>query len=351
MSVTAPPDWLGTMRQRIFYDPHPASGEDCSLRAYYHAISYGRAWLEADVFDEVSVATSHCGAMQDEAISRLPAGHSYERACVVFPAGTLGGACAGWAFFGLFPGTSDLRAWCYVAMDAPLGVWAMELLHILTGFGDLYNPINPATPSPGDFDVMDCACGTHPSAFTKQQMGWLDPTHVPTFTGAGPATYTLHALGLLQPSPPGRVVAVKVPSSADPTHYYLVEARLRVDRFERPTQGFSRGIPSEGVVVYEIDEMTPPLKVWLRTPTALSPGQVYENPDPTERLAVEAGSRLPGGFSVTIQRQTDPPECATLLQTMRELEDEIAGLQADLGTAAPGEKPRIVAAIRSAEAN
>ena len=51
-----------------------------------------------------------------------------------------------------------------------VGVWAMELIHGLTGFGELY-------PFGGDmsgFDEMACSCGTHLSAYTKAAIGWLD---------------------------------------------------------------------------------------------------------------------------------------------------------------------------------
>lgn len=103
-----------------------------------HTVSDGKALLEADVFNPVPVQTSHCGAMQDEAIATLPAGHTYEYACVVFTGGSHN--CRGWAFYENppFPGTSNLRHWCYVSTGEGLGVWAMELMHTLTGFGDLY---------------------------------------------------------------------------------------------------------------------------------------------------------------------------------------------------------------------
>jgi hypothetical protein len=66
---------------------------------------------------------------------------------------------------------------------------------------------------------MDCACGTHPSAFTKLKLNWLDQSQVRT-TAAGPAaTITLHALALLQPSPPGRVAAIRIPSTIS-QHYF-----------------------------------------------------------------------------------------------------------------------------------
>jgi hypothetical protein len=127
----------------------------------------------------------------------------------------------------------------------------------------------------------------------------------------------------------------------------MVECRLEADRFERATPGFSSGIPSEGVVVYEIDEVTPPLKVWLRTTTALSSGQKYANQ--AEGLEVEATTAVWGGFSVAIT-SAEPPECDSLRAEKAQAESEIATLQEDLQQAAPGEKAAIIRQIRSWEA-
>jgi len=180
-----PANWVDLIRQRIFYDPDPASGVDRSLRAYIHTISYGKALLEADIFDPVTIPWSHCGAAQDAAIQASPAAHAYGYACVVFMGGTHG--CQGWAFYDNPPfpfnppppsGTNNLCNWCYVSMDASLGVWSMEIMHATTGFGDLYN----TNPHPGNFDNMACSCGTHPSTFTKLKLGWLDPSLVHTAT-------------------------------------------------------------------------------------------------------------------------------------------------------------------------
>lgn len=338
-----PANWVDLIRQRIFYDPDPASGVDRSLRAYIHTISYGKALLEADIYNPVTAPWSHCGATQDAAIQATPAVHSYGYACVVFTGGTHG--CGGWAFYDNPPfpfnppppsGTNNLRNWCYVSMDESLGVWSMELMHAMTGFGDLYN----TNPHPGNFDNMACNCGTHPSTYTKLKLGWLDPSNVPTATVGGASTFTLHALALLQPPPPGRVTAVKIPSTIS-QRYFLVEARLRVDPYERVTPGVSSGIPSEGVVVYEINEATWPVR--LRTPTALSVGQKYSNQ--AEQLEIAVIAAVPGGATVLIH-STENPKCTTLRDNISEAEAEILSLQEKLQHAAPGEKPGIVSQIK-----
>lgn len=336
-SFMSPSNWADRIPQRLFYDPAP-NGDDCSVRAYFEAISYGKARFEADIFPEVVVASpTSCGNMTDEAIRTLPAGHSYERACVVFPTSQVpGDNCGGWAFgFGsLFPGTTNLRGWCFLAMDSPLGTWGMELLHVFTYFGDLYNPNNPAVPPPGNFDEMACNCGTHPSAVTKLHMGWLTAAEVPVVPRLASSQFTLHALALGLPAPPGRVVAIRIPAIVDPrpTHYFLAECRLPVDRFDRGTPGFSSGIPSAGVVVYEVDEVRPPgvFWMWLRTPTALSAGQQYSNP--TENLVVEATAATWGGMQVSV-RSTEPGECAALREQIAQLQAERAAAADDLGNA------------------
>lgn len=167
----------------------------------------------------------------------------------------------------------------------------MEFMHSLTGFADLY----PFGGNMGNFDEMDSSQGTHPSAYTKAAIGWLDPGTIAQHSGLT-ADYDLHAVGLVQPPPSGRVAAVQIGTEVP---YLMVEARLRVDQFEA-------NIPSEGVIVYEV-QTTDPLghaqngtaPVQLLTPTALTVGQTYN----AGTLEITVTSALPGGFSVHL---TDP---------------------------------------------
>src|SRR4029453_7518465 len=122
--------------------------------------------------------------------------------------------------------------WVRFVMLEGVGVWAMEFMHSLTGFADLY----PFGGNMGAFDEMACSCGTHPSAYTKAAIGWLDPAAVPQHPG-GTGGDNLHAGGVLHPPPSGRAAAVRVGSQVP---YLMVEARRRVDQFDR-------GVPSEGV--------------------------------------------------------------------------------------------------------
>jgi len=125
----------------------------------------------------------------------------------------------------------------------------MELMHRLTGFGDLYTLSGYTGYSKGDlgsWDEMACSCGTHPNAYTKAAIGWLDPATIATYS-AGEQSYDLHSVGLSQPPPSGRWSAVRLGSQLP---YFVVEARQKVDQFDR-------GIPKEGVIVYCVQTSDP----------------------------------------------------------------------------------------------
>jgi hypothetical protein len=331
-----PPDWEALARSRIFYDPDATSGVDLSLRAYIRAVSYGMARLTGEVYGPYTVPWDRngCGWTMDNAIRAAGrpdpdnaanratlasqgsiTGYSY--ACIVYP----GGPCDGWAFWNVGPGAyypgSTLTGACYVDMEAGLGIWAMENTHVVTGFGDLYG----IPDSPGNFDNMACSCGTHPSSFTKMKMGWVNPRVIPV--SPSDTTVTLHALS--RPLEEGREHAVRIPSQSS-LAYLLVEARLRTDPYERSTPGLSSGIPSEGVVVYWIDESSWP-PVHLRTPTALGVGQSYTEAPLGIRIAVDSQDSL--GFVVTI-RVEEHPDCQFLRERIAEIDAEIDVLQEDL---------------------
>jgi hypothetical protein len=75
----------------------------------------------------------------------------------------------------------------------------------------------------GAFDEMACACGTHPSAYTKAAIGWLAASAIARHTGRA-ADYDLHAVGLVQPPPSGRSAAIRIGSQVP---YLMVEARQK----------------------------------------------------------------------------------------------------------------------------
>jgi hypothetical protein len=305
---TPPLDFAAQVERRVFYDPDPQTGVDRGLRTYIHTISYGKAGLDARVFP---MAVSPDADTVGVGLRSLPANHGYTLAVVVVPSG--GRDRGGFAWIHASP-VNGVPNFARVNLMESLGTWAMELLHIATEFGDLYN----VEPDMGRYDTMACACGPHPSAHTKLDMQWLSATGVPTKIGGARSSYNLHALGLLQPPPPGRVAAVRIPSRVSANHF-LVEARLGVDPYERSSFA-SSGIPGEGVIVYEVASRT---KVYLRTATALAVGQKYTAPT-NEGFTVQVSSAIPGGFTVAIETRPHP-DCPRLLEQIEALEESIEG--------------------------
>ena len=278
-----PADWEDQILRRMLFDPFLGTGADRSLRAYIHAASSGRADLDAVVMPRMTADQQDVpvGFLEGQLGAQLRS-QGFDAAAIVM----LGGPGAGTAQSGGF--------WARFVMREAVGVWAMEFMHVLTAFSDLY----PFNGNIDKFDEMACACGTHPSAFTKAAIGWLDPSSIAQHTRKS-ASYDLHSVGLVQPPPAGRAAAVQIGALAQ---YLMVEARQRVDQFDRD-------IPSEGVIVYRV-QTTDPLgqaqngvpPVVLLTPTALTPGHTFTSDKGVEVRVVKA---LPGGFSVSI---TDPAD-------------------------------------------
>ena len=69
--------------------------------------------------------------------------------------------------------------WSRFVMVEKLGTWAMELMHALTGFVDIrcqpaFVDCQTEAGDIGAFDEMAFNVGTHPSAYTKAAIQWLD---------------------------------------------------------------------------------------------------------------------------------------------------------------------------------
>lgn len=214
------------------------------------------------------------------AIRAHPTAHRFPYLAVVYPPNRRGQG-SGMAAPGRIefdpPRTPNrTRARSRFLHTAPMGTWAMEVLHNVTEIGDYYN----SPRHPGNFDEMAGGAATHPSAYTKRLAGWLDPASFVYHAGYERRRYTLHAVGSSYPLP-GRYAAVlhQAPGS---NRCLIIEARLRTDTWEQP-------LPSEGVVVYEFaprddpwDRLNPrgpwpPLE--LRTRTALQVGETFTHHD------------------------------------------------------------------------
>lgn len=286
-----PPNFQDLVWRRAFFDPDPATGVDRSLQTYIRTVSSGYAHIDGQVLRPVVVnGVDAMGA----AINALSPNHTFDVVVAVLPHG-FGPHRGGWAWWDM-PEQNGIRDWCRVAlfqdpnftMRQNVGVWAMEVLHAATHVGDLYN----VSPGAGQFDVMACACGTHPSTNTKSTMGWLHSGAIGTHSIGTSATYTLHALSLPQPPPPGRLTAVSVKSLDSPGRF-VIEARLRTDAYETPG-AISAGIPAEGVVVYEVQGIT---QVFLRR-SGMGVGASFS--DASEGLTLRVTSGVEGGFRVSI---------------------------------------------------
>jgi hypothetical protein len=290
-----PPNWEGEIYRRALYDPDPLTRQDRSLRAYIHTVSSGRADLDAVVLplEEVDQQDVPPGILEGKLGPALRE-QGVDCAAIVMLGGRGAGTSAGF--------------WVRFVMLENVGVWAMEFMHSLTGFADLY----VFNSTIGAFDEMSCSCGTHPSAYTKAAVGWLDADAIAAHSGRA-RPYHLHAVGLVQPPPSGRAAAVKVGTEVP---YFMVEARTMVDQFESRSQ-LDPGIPSEGVIVYRI-QTTDPLgraqnekaPVDLLTRAALVPGQAITT---DTNVTVSVTGATPGGYLVVVDDRNAPAEVGQLL--------------------------------------
>lgn len=313
-----PPDFAYHAAARTLFDPQGAGGRDDSLQNYIQAASYGRASLDATFFPPVA---TNGPDVTGAAMNSLPSGHGQTHLIAVLPH-SFGQHRNGYAQWDMSP-INGITAFARVALFAnpqltmrqPTGVWAMEALHMLTEFGDLYN----VNPNLGGFDVMASAWNTtHPTMHTKRAMGWVGSGQVPTHN-TGNQQYVLHAVGLRHPPPPGRLSAIRIPSHIGAGHF-MVEARLATDQYEIvDAQG--DGLPSQGVIVYEV---LGELNVLLRTTTALQPGQSYSNTG--EGLTIQVNASVAGGMRITVTRSA-AALCKSLAEQIADLEEELKNAQ------------------------
>ncbi len=296
---TLPPsaDWDNLVMRRVLYDPDPQTGIDRSLRAYLNALSYGAAVIEPHLFPH---AISDGPAVIEAAWQSLPPGHGCPYVLCVIP--FFDGDVNRKGFFETV-GQNGVTAVSRVAMfdfltlqrPQPTGVWAMEILHAIVGWPDLYKAHGPQM---GNFDNMTFTGGMHSCAHLKLSSGWLAPNQVADHPG-GLHNYQLHSIGLSSP-PPSRFAAVRV-RSATTGNTFLIEARLKSDVYET---GFSRlvdgnlefvGIPGEGVIVYQThDDLQ---ETWfLGGPFGV--GQSYNNP--AEGFSLNVTAAIDGGMTVQV---------------------------------------------------
>lgn len=291
-----PSNWSDQILRRMLFDPDPATGRDRSLRAYIHTASSGRADLDVVVMPMMTVDQQDVPpAVLEPQLGPGLRTQGFDAAAIVMLGGPGSGTSAGF--------------WSRFVMAEDVGVWAMEFMHSLTGFRDLYL----FGGNMGSFDEMAASSGTHPSAYTKTAIGWLDASAIAIHDSAQ-ASYALHSVGLVQPPPSGRVAAVRIGTQVP---YLMVEARQRVDAFDA-------GIDSEGVIVYRVQTADPlghsqnaTAPVMRLTPTALGAGQSFET---DTHVSITVTGALPGGFQVSVKLPISN-ECAKLRQQIKDIDE------------------------------
>lgn len=267
-----PPDWETAILRRVTYDPRPqANGADRSLRAWVRAVSSGRADIDPVVLPMQTIDKQVVQANELESqLGESLRAQGMDAAVLVM----LGGRGAG----------TNAGFWSRVVMAESNGVWLMELIHGLTNFKDLYhfnNDVDPAERSIDTFDQMAASSQTHPTAFTKNELGWLDTATIRLHAGVS-ANYELQHLALAQPPVAGRTAAVRIGKDVP---YMMIEARKMTDQFESGmpslNDGQERGIAGEGVIAYRVQTRNPTVQaregnkkpLFLMTLKALQPGQ------------------------------------------------------------------------------
>ncbi len=297
----APPDqipanWENAILSRVMYDPRPAAnGADRSLRAWLRAVSSGRAEIDPVVLPMQTIDKQVVEADELEGtLGNRLRDQGTDAAMLVM----LGGRGA----------ATNRGFWSRVVMAESTGVWLMELIHGLTGFKDLYhfnNDVDPPERSIDSFDEMSASSQTHPTAFTKNELGWLDTATIPLHRGAS-TLYDLQHISLAQPPVAGRAAALRI---GDSFPYVMVEARKMTDQFEAgmpsTNDGQEKGIQSEGVIAYRVQTRNPTVQeregrkkpLYLMTTTPLKPGQSAA----VDNAVVTVTSEIPGGFAIRIE--------------------------------------------------
>jgi hypothetical protein len=277
-----PSDWEAQILRRVYYDPTTLG--DISLRTFIQRTSHGRADIEGVVLPRVELNQLDVpvGALGNRTSELREQG--FDAGALVM----LGGVGAGTA--------ERLGFWARFVMLESVGVWAMELIHVLAQFGDLYlGPNGILTDHLGSFDTMAGATGSHLSAYTKRTLGWIDGGVVFSHVG-GSQVYDLHDVGLPQPPPIGRASAVEIGS-------LVVEAREMVDQFDARIRAATPGAPPQGVIVYEVenpdidaDALVHPF-IRLKTPDPIQPGGVFIS---SNGVTVRVLQSIPGGYTIQV---------------------------------------------------
>jgi len=294
-----PPDWENLILRRVMNDPRPeVNGADRSLRAWLRNVSWGRADIDPLVLPMQTINKQEVAPTELEGTLGASLRSQGVNAAVLVMLGGRG------AF-------ANAGFWSRVAMSETNGMWMMELIHSITHFVDLYhfnNDVDPLERAIDSFDEMSASSGTHPTAFTKNELGWLDEGniaryHIGSSSGNG---FILNFLSFADPPQiTGFRHAIHV---GDGFPYVIVEARKKTDQFEAGlpiNDPFERGIASEGVIAYRVQTRDATVNereghkkpLFLMSLTALRPG---ESMMLDEGVKLTVTTELPKSFIVRL---------------------------------------------------
>jgi hypothetical protein len=249
-----PPDWENVILRRVVNDPRPeANGADRSLRAWLRVVSWGRADIDPLVLPMKTIDKQDVPPEELEGtLGASLRAQGVQSAILIM----LGGKGAG-------TNSGQIPFWSRAAMAESNGVWLMEIIHSLTGFKDLYHfrsDVDPIERSIDTFDEMSASSQTHPTAFTKNELGWLEAEAIGHYQPGTPLRGAIlhHISRANPPTHSGEVLAVRI---GDGFSYVMVEARKKTDQFEAGMPSTNdmeeRGIASEGVIAYRVQTRDP----------------------------------------------------------------------------------------------
>ena len=305
-----PPDWENVILRRVLNDPRPDAGGvvvDRSLRAWVRAVSWGQAdidpvMLERQAIDQQNVEPGDL-ADRPQVKSELDALDPPAQSAILIMLGGLGaGKTSGF--------------WSRVVMVETNGTWLHEIIHALTNFADLYDhgdDLDPTNRKIGLYDIMSSSLQAHPTAFTKNELGWLDTHKIGLYEPGDISTFTtLQPISANPPAELGELFAVRI---GDDVPYVMVEARQKTDHFEAgiSASGGEMGILSEGVIAYRVQTRNPTVQqregcrkpLFLMTLIPLQPG---ESVMLDSGVKLEVHQRVPKGFIIQLTTETFQPE-------------------------------------------
>lgn len=215
-----------------------------SIREYWTEVSYGKLTLTGQVFPWVTMSrrAAEYEGREDELVAEAKAKAGYDPARFDAAAIVYAGLQRVTAFpyrvhaspSGRYYVVNEAESADHAAVTdlAAIGADCHELGHLL-GLPDLYWA--PSSFGPWDLMALNGACPQHPSAWSKEQLGWLEPRIV------------------VEGSYRGRALP---PLAASATADKLVSERTVFYVENRQPVGFDACLPAHGIVISRVDPAT-----------------------------------------------------------------------------------------------